>query len=192
MAQQTTSSTTAGCPGKQVNPFVPSRGMSGSDRGVTFSLLLLLTATVALAESDAQKSFAQLKSLSGSWVGKNPQGEPMEISYRVTSGGSAVMSEITGHGEDVITMFHLDGPNRLLMTHYCGAGNQPRMQAAASPDGKTIAFDFLDATNLDSPQAGHMHHVVISVLDSNHHTEEWSFTDHLKEMKESFDLWRKK
>ena len=98
------------------------------------------------------------------------------------------MSEITGHGENMISMIHFDGANRLLLTHYCGAGNQPRMQASASPDGKTITFNFLDATNLDSPQSGHMDHVAIAVLDANHHTEEWTFTDHGKEMKEVFDL----
>jgi hypothetical protein len=37
-----------------------------------------------------------------------------------------------------------------------------------------------------------MAHVVISILDTNHHTEEWTFADHGKEMKEVFDLWRKK
>ena len=158
---------------------------------IAISLLLLLSATAAVAGSDAQKSFDKLKSLAGLWEGKNSQGEPVQISYRVTSGGSALMSEIQGKEEDMITMFHVDGPDRLLMTHYCGAGNQPRMRATASPDGKTITFDFLDATNLDSPQAGHMHHLVISMLDSDHHTEEWSFTDHGKQIKEFFDLRRK-
>jgi len=101
------------------------------------------------------------------------------------------MSEIKNVKEDMITMFNLDG-NRLLLTHYCAAGNQPRMLATASADGKTITFDFLDATNLSSPDAAHMAHVVISILDTNHHTEEWTFADHGKEMKEVFDLWRKK
>jgi hypothetical protein len=153
-------------------------------------LMMLSTATV-FAESDAQKSFNQLKSLTGSWEGKNSKGEPVQVSYRVTAGGSALMSEITGHGEDMVSMIHFDGANRLLLTHYCGAGNQPRMQASASPDGKIITFNFLDATNLDSPQSGHMDHVAIAVLDPNHHTEEWTFTDHGKEMKEVFDLTRK-
>ena len=87
-------------------------------------------------------------------------------------------------------MFHLDGPNRLMLTHYCGAGNQPRMTASASPDGKTVAFDFLDATNLATPDAGHMQRVVFTMIDANHHTEEWNFADHGKEMKEIFDLQR--
>ncbi len=157
---------------------------------VALSLTLLLIATAAAAQSSAQKSFDQIKALAGTWEGKNSKGETVQVSYRVTAGGSAVMSEIQGHGnEDMITMFHLDG-DRLLMTHYCEAGNQPRMQASAS-DGKSITFDFLDATNLVSPDAGHMHQLVISMPDANHHTEQWNFADHGKEMKEVFDLHRK-
>jgi len=152
-------------------------------------IVMLLSSTV-FAQSDAQKSFSQLKSLVGTWEGKNSQGEPVQVSYRMTAGGSALMSEINGHGENMISMIHFDGTNRLLLTHYCAAGNQPRMQASASPDGKTITFHFVDATNLDSPQAGHMDHVAISMLDPNHHTEEWTFTDHGKAMKEVFDLKR--
>ena len=153
--------------------------------------LLVLIATAAFAQTAAQKSFDQLKSLTGSWEGKNAQGKPLSVSFRDTAGGSALMSEIRGHGpEDMISMFHLDGPNRLLLTHYCGAGNQPRMTASASPDGKTITFDFLDATNLASPEAGHMQRVVFTVLDANHHTEDWTFVAAGKEMKEVFDLKR--
>jgi hypothetical protein len=154
-------------------------------------MLLTLSTTAVFGQSDAQKSFAQLKSLAGSWEGKNSQGEPVRVSYRMTAGGSALMSEINGHGEEMISMIHFDGPNRLLLTHYCTAGNQPRMQASGSPDGKTITFNFLDATNLDSPQSGHMDHVVIAMLDANHHTEEWSFSDHGKQMKQVFELTRK-
>jgi hypothetical protein len=165
--------------------------MERSNR-LAVAIFVILAASAVVAQSDAQKSFDQLKSLAGTWEGKNSLGEPLQVSFRVTSGGSAVMSEIAGHGNDnMVTMFHLDGPNKLVLTHYCGAGNQPRMQAGASPDGKTITFNFLDATNLASPEAGHMHRVAITVLDANHHTEEWSFADHGKEMKELFDLKRK-
>ena len=152
---------------------------------------IVLTATVAFAQSGAQRSFDQLKSLTGSWQGKNSMGQPVQVSYRMTAGGSALMSEIVGHGETMISMINFDGPNRLLLTHYCAVGNQPRMQASASPDGKTITFNFLDATNLDSPQSGHMDHVVIAMLGPDHHTEEWNFIDHGKEIKEFFDLMRK-
>jgi hypothetical protein len=160
-------------------------------KALRIAACIMLFTTAVFAQSDAQKSFDQLKSLNGSWEGKNSIGNPVQVSYRMTARGSALMSEIVGHGETMISMINFDGPNRLLLTHYCTVGNQPRMQASASPDGKTITFNFLDATNLDNPQSGHMDHVVIALLGPDHHTEEWNFIDHGKEIKEFFDLTRK-
>jgi hypothetical protein len=154
-------------------------------------MFVALAATAALAQTDAQKSFTQLKSLSGTWEGKSSDGKPLLVSFRETAGGSALMSEILGTGpENMVSLIHMDGANRLLMTHYCGAGNQPRMQASFSPDGKTITFTFFDGTNI-APGAGHMQKMVLTMLDENHHTEGWTFLDHGKEMKEFFDLRRK-
>jgi len=166
--------------------------MTKSLRTLSLMFLAATLATSALAQTDAQKAFTAIKNMPGTWDGKASDGHPLQVTFRVVSGGTAVMSEIMGHGpENMVSMFNLDGPNRLLMTHYCGAGNQPRMQAGVSPDGKTITFTFVDATNLDSPDAGHMQRMVLTMLDDNHHTEDWTFLDHGKEMKESFDLRRK-
>ena len=152
---------------------------------------LLLTASAAVAQTAAQKSFDQLKSLAGTWEGKNSEGKNLQVVFRDTAGGSALMSEIMGQGhEDMISMVNLDGPNRLVLTHYCGAGNQPRMSASTSPDGKAVTFDFFDGTNI-APGAGHMQRVIFTVIDPNHHTEEWTFNAAPgKEIKQFFDLHR--
>jgi hypothetical protein len=155
---------------------------------ILITALALATAAVA-AQTDAQKAFTTIKSLPGTWEGNSAMG-PVKVTFKTTSGGSAVMSEILGK-EDMITMFNLDGPGRLLMTHYCAVGNEPRMEASASPDGKVITFNYVDATNLASPDAAHMHRMVLTLIDENHHTEEWMFVDHGKEHKELFDLHRK-
>jgi hypothetical protein len=154
--------------------------------------LLLLTATAALGQTATQKSFDQLKALTGSWEGKTAGGESVQVSFRDTAAGSALMSEILGHASsNMVSMFTLDGPNRIVLTHYCSAGNQPRMAATVSPDGKTFTFTYFDATNLASPDAGHMQRVVFTLIDANHHTEDWTFAAGPgKEMKEFFDLHR--
>jgi hypothetical protein len=160
--------------------------------GVVASLIVIVifTASVVMAESDAHKSFDLLKGMEGNWAGKNQQGETVQVSFRLTVGGSALMSEIHGHGpEDMITMFHMDG-DRLLLTHYCGAGNQPRMKVIAS-DAKSVSFEFFDGTNI-GPGDGHMQHVTFTQPDPNHHIEEWVFLDHGKEMKALFTLERVK
>jgi hypothetical protein len=154
------------------------------------SLVFLIAAATAFAQSDAQKTFEQLKTLNGSWEGKSANGQSLKVVFRPTAGGSALVSEILG-AEDMISMIHIDN-NRVLLTHYCAAGNQPRMVATPSADGRTITFSFVDATNLPSPNAGHMDHLIITIADADHHTEDWTFVSEGKEQKEHFDLTRAK
>jgi len=153
----------------------------------TLLLALALLATAALAQSDAQKSFDQLKTLAGTWKGPvsvNPpqadwDNKPVWVSMRVTSKGNALVHEMKEPGtpddpskDDPITMLYMDN-DRLTLTHYCDAGNRPRMIAKASPDGKTVEFEFADVAC--STEYGHMHHAVFIIIDANHHTEDWTF-----------------
>ncbi len=150
---------------------------------------LTLLSTIAFAQSDAQKSFDKLKALGGSWEGRvtldPPQpdmtdGTLMQLSLRVTSRGNALVHEMKEagtpddpkHYDHPVTMLYLDG-DRLLLTHYCDAGNRPRMAARTSPDGKTVEFDFVDVAG--STDHGHMHHAVFTLIDENHHTEDWTY-----------------
>ncbi|HEY4355860.1 MAG TPA: hypothetical protein VGN16_08945 [Acidobacteriaceae bacterium] len=144
---------------------------------LAISTVLLLFSAAAFAQSDAAKSFDQLKTLAGSWEG-GVGGMPMRanVTLRVTSMGNTLMHEmkVTGRPDDPISMFHLDN-GHLQMTHYCDAGNQPHFVATVSPDGKTFTFDYVDATNLHAGQGGHMQHVIFTILDADHHTELWQF-----------------
>lgn len=161
---------------------------SNLTRTLIAAAFVLATAS-AFAQTDAQRAFATIKNMPGTWEGDSRMG-PVQVTFKVTAGGSAVMSEILGK-EDMVSMFNLDGPGRLLLTHYCAVGNEPRMQASLSPDGKVITFNYVDATNLAAPDAAHMQKMVLTLVDDNHHTEEWTFVDHGKEHKEVFDLHRK-
>jgi hypothetical protein len=134
-----------------------------------------------IAQSDAQKSFAKLKTLAGSWEGKvttDPKefitgNNLMQVTLRVTSMGNALMHEMKGDApDDPITMMYLD-QDRLLLTHFCDAGNRPRMTGKLSPDGKILEFEFLDVAG--NTQHGHMHHAVFTFIDENHHSEDWTF-----------------
>ena len=145
-------------------------------------VVLVALASVALAQSDAKKSFDQLKTLAGSWEGSvttvpphpDMDGKAMKVTLRATSMGNALMHEMTGAGrpDDPITMLYLDR-GQLLLTHYCDAGNRPRMTGKMSPDGKTVEFEFLDVAG--STQYRHMHQAVFTFVDANHHIEDWTF-----------------
>ena len=146
------------------------------------SVVLLSLSTVAFAQSDAQKSFDKLKTLAGSWEGQvttvppaaDIEGKLMQVTLRPTSMGNALMHEMTGAGrpDDPITMLYVD-EGRLMLTHYCDAGNRPRMAGRVSPDGKTVEFDFLDVSG--STEYGHMQHAVFTTIDANHHIEDWTY-----------------
>jgi hypothetical protein len=150
---------------------------------------LVSISTVAFAQSDAQKSFDKLKTLAGNWTGPatlNPpqpemaDGTPMQLSLRVTSRGNALVHEMReagkpddpNHYDHPLTMLYLDS-DRLFLTHYCDAGNRPRMVARTSPDGKTVEFDFVDVAG--GTEYGHMHHALFTFIDANHHVEDWTY-----------------
>ncbi|HYD01703.1 MAG TPA: hypothetical protein VEB22_10795 [Phycisphaerales bacterium] len=96
------------------------------------------------------------------WVAvtKDEHGKDKELAvkYKVISNGSAVCETLFPGGEEMITVYHLDG-DRLTATHYCALGNQPRMQAtlcACDSARKTCEFHFLDGTNMDASKDSFM------------------------------------
>jgi hypothetical protein len=92
----------------------------------------------------------------------------------------------------MVTVYYPDG-DRLMMTHYCSLHNQPRMRAdAPAADGRKLLFDFVDATNLSSPDAMHMHKLVVNLEDKDHLVQEWTWKSGEKEGTEVFRLERMK
>ena len=130
---------------------------------------------------DSAAAFARLKTLAGNWEAATKDMGKVKVSYELVSDGTAVLEKFSGERmPSMITLYHRDG-ERLLLTHYCMAGNQPRM-AAKSFDAKTgeLVFDFLDATNLASPAAGHMHAVTFKFLDAKNFSATWTFYENGK------------
>jgi len=149
----------------------------------------------------AQKSATQLafdamkSSLAGEWEGvistdmspelkkamgadkANPQ---LHLTMRVTSRGNLLVHEFQEANTPLdftkydhpVTMIYVDN-DQLNLIHYCDAGNRPHMLAKLSPDGRTMDFDFVDLSG--SPKRGHMTHATFTLVDANHHIEEWTF-----------------
>ena len=160
-------------------------------RAAAAILLVAILTPSLLAQSDAQSVLDRFKSMAGTWQGKSASGETSEVTYQVVGGGTAVMAESHLASEDMTSMFYVD-QNRLLMTHFCPSGNQPRMVATISPDLRMVSFDFLDATNLSGPQAGHMHRAVYLFTDPRHYSEEWTWKKEGKDTKFHYEMQRAK
>ena len=122
--------------------------------------------------------FEKMKSLVGKWQGKSLDGNAAKVSYTLVSDNSALMEKLAMGGEsEMVTIYHPDG-DYLMMTHYCSAHNQPRMRSQkVSGEKKDIIFDLVDVTNLSAPDAGHMRKLVVTFVDRDRFTQEWTWRE---------------
>jgi hypothetical protein len=147
---------------------------------VLISLTALATGpSVPPAASSARAAFEKIKALEGDWDSFSTRGWAGDVTYRVIARGSAVLAvsrfEEAHPGEAMATVYHLDG-DRLMLTHYCVARNQPRLLATAIGDGGSpITFTFRDATNLPSRDRGHMDSVIYRFEAPDRFQSRWSF-----------------
>jgi len=132
------------------------------------------------ANTNAAAAFNKLKTLAGTWEATSERGK-VTTSYEVISSGSALAERITVPGEgDMMTIYHLDG-DRLALTHYCTAGNQPHMQAEAyDPASSRIQFDFAGGGSLTNTNAGHMHNALFTFNGPDAFTANWTFQENGK------------
>ncbi len=141
---------------------------------------VLLSAPLGAADTKtgltAAAAFERLKSLAGAWQGAvgEASGPPVEVTYRLTGGGSAVAETLfSGTPHEMLSVYHLDGED-LVMTHYCAAGNQPKMRldrTASTPD--RLRFVFAGGTNIKEAEP-HIHEGWIAPQGSDALDAEWT------------------
>jgi hypothetical protein len=138
----------------------------------------------AAAKSSAAQ-FEYLKSLTGTWVATVDEGgvqRPIETRWRLTGAGSAIEETLFADSpHEMVSMIHRDGPY-LMMTHYCSAGNQPRMRAVFTkpPVGAAIEFEYIDATNLKSAADMHMASARYELMSDGKLHETWTAVENGK------------
>src|SRR5580700_80686 len=150
------------------------------------AMVFALAIGPARAGDNGTAAFEQLKSLAGHWETGKSNTEKATLDLELTAGGTAVIerAQMTNGGQavEMVTLYFLDA-GQLKMTHYCMAGNQPTMHGNYAPDTKTLTFEFEGATNLKSPNDGHMHHAVYTFIDNDHFRTTWTFR---KDQKDAF------
>jgi hypothetical protein len=148
-------------------------------------------------EADKTSAFDKFKLLAGEWVGQGggegKDFKDVRITYKVTSGGSAVVETIDPDGgHEMVTIITKDG-DALALTHYCMLGNQPHMKADANADADKVAFKFTGAGNLKSDKDMHMHDVTYTFVDKDTIKTEWThYMDGKAGGVMAFELKRKK
>jgi hypothetical protein len=143
---------------------------------LAFSLLLLGAVAVATGpdQVNAQAAFAKLKTLTGEWQAETSKGKA-QVSYELIAGGSVLLERDSMPGEGaMITAYHLDG-DRLVLTHYCMAGNQPHMVAQRF-DAQSGELEFvLDGGSNLNAGPGHMRDARFHLISANRLDAVWNF-----------------
>jgi len=133
---------------------------------------------------DAAAVFERLKGLQGTWEAPGKDGKAARTTFELVANGTVLLEHYANAampgGGQMVTAYHLDGPD-LVLTHYCIAKNQPTLKAERfdSATGE-IQFEFVRASNLPSPDAGHMRRAKYRLDDPTHFTTEWEFFENGK------------
>jgi hypothetical protein len=153
-------------------------------RIVLLVVTVMLSITTFAAEpkpnapsGNANAAFEKLKALVGEWEADSNMGK-IQARYELVSDGHVLVEHLTiaGVHDNMVTTYYLDG-DKLGLTHYCAAGNQPRMESKGINADGTIRFDFAGAANLASPRDKHMHSVLVHLIDNDHFTSDWTLFD---------------
>jgi hypothetical protein len=122
----------------------------------------------------AHDAWAALKTLEGTWISTEPgpDGKLNELVFKPMAGGSVLAETMfPGSKFEMLNTYHMDH-DRLLVTHYCAQGVQPRMKLTNFDNG-TMKFEFMDGTNLKKG-AGHMGGLELTI-NGEQLTEKWLY-----------------
>ena len=138
--------------------------------------LALADAEHATTSADSPE-FQRLKQLAGRWMGTvtagHNQGEPVEVEYRVTSGGSAVIETLFPGTPHEMVSVYTDHGGRPNLTHYCMLGNQPRLTLTAE-EPQTWTFTLAEPSEVNVAAETHMHALTVAWPDADHLTQAWT------------------
>jgi hypothetical protein len=156
------------------------------------------TPTRVHASSSQDKAMlGRIAGLAGEWQTSTTEGEAdVGAVFTVSSGGSVVREVMfPGQDHEMTNMYHMDG-GKLVVTHYCAAGNQPRMVATAAretDEGVVYDFEFDRVSNLRPEHDQYMGKMTLTILRDGGVRQDWQSYDRDGKLTDpfTFDLRRK-
>jgi len=137
-----------------------------SKRRTCFFLFVLfcLWLTRSVLFAGERTPFEVFKSLQGQWSTRaGDKTLPFHMTYDLGSNGSIVTEQF---GKE-LSVFYSD-KDKLLMTHFCNQGNQPRLKLRGGGAARRYEFDMFDITNLKDLSDDHVHTIIYEILDPQH------------------------
>lgn len=125
--------------------------------------------TPSPAPAAGETAFARMLGLAGQWESVTAKGTVIRLTFEPISRGSALVERYEAGTTVTQTVYHRDG-QRLVLTHYCAQGNQPRLVADLDGPADHLPFTFLDVTNLAGAGASRMVACEFTFEDADHFT----------------------
>jgi len=134
------------------------------------------------------QAFQSMLNLEGSWTGEaqvvaagqdrsDASVSKTTVSFKNIGNSTVMQTFAAGTPAEMVSMYHQNGKDELIHTHYCAIGNQPSMSFVTTDESGVIDFKFTEGTNMDVNSDAHAHHSMMKVIDENTYesrTENWS------------------
>ena len=131
-----------------------------SSRLLAVFIIILKAASVhaapAVSEVDIHRAMANLTRLAGTWRVIDSQRDFSIVFESIANDNAVTETWFYGKQKHSLTIYHLDN-HRLIATHYCPLGNQPRLALTPSEESDVYRFEFFDATGLVDLNDNHQH-----------------------------------
>jgi len=122
------------------------------------------------------KALETVKSLAGTWNGtvKHIDGkeEKVEVIYKVTSNGSAVIETIFTGTPMEMTSVYFDKDGTLTMTHYCSVANRPELKLTKEGK-KSLSLSYAGGEGLDPKKDMHIHGLDLEIKEDGSIVQNW-------------------
>lgn len=146
-------------------------------------LALFSTAAVLAGETGqyapvkSSAEFARMQALVGKWEGVSKHGNGMEekvnVEYRSTSGGSAVVETLFVGTPHEMESVYFDQNGKLSMTHYCMLGNRPTLELQ-SGDSTRLSLGSTAQTRTELSGQAYMNGLVLEQPSKDELVQTWS------------------
>ena len=126
-------------------------------------------------------AFDRMKVLVGEWQADLPGFGTISSSIRLVSNGTALEESLGTPAENEVSFYTRSGSG-LLLTHVCALtpdGHVARLRTGpvVGTAPRVLEFLLVGSSNLHSPAAPHMRRVVLTFVDGDHFSEEWTKTE---------------
>lgn len=126
-------------------------------------------------EAERADLLDSMKSLEGEWTTVDDSGNTLTAAVFAVSSNGSVVREVMfpGQPHEMTNVYHMDG-DTMVVTHYCAAGNQPRMRARADSDPTVIVFERDGVSNLTGSDQKYMGGLTLTRKDADTLVAHWT------------------